>query len=84
MREVCQIGAEAEVDGGEDGENGDNEFRGQHALPGAHALLAKGGVGRAVLGPVRLGIGIVAGLGAGSTATAGRHGRLVLVVVGFG
>jgi len=46
---VCQVGTKAEIEGGEDREDGDNQFWRQHTLPGAHALLTKGRVGRAVL-----------------------------------
>lgn len=52
--EICQVSAKAEIDGGEDGENGDDKFRCEHTLPGAHSLLAESSVGRTVLGSICL------------------------------
>jgi len=74
MGKIGQPSTKAKVDSGEDGEDGDNQLRCQHALPGAHALLAEGCVGRAVLGSIRVRTAIVAAILAGTTTTAGRHG----------
>jgi len=80
--DVGQVGAEAEVDGGEDGEDGDNQFRRQHALPGLHALLAESRVGGLVLGGIRLGLLRFLFGGIGAATTSGCHGGRDWVVVG--
>jgi len=71
--DVGEVGAEPEIYGGEDGEDGDNQLGRQHALPGLHALLAKGRVGGLVLGRIRLGLGFFFS-GIGAAATSGCHG----------
>lgn len=79
--DVGQVGAKAEIDGGEDGEDGDNQLWRQHALPGLHALLAESRVRGLVLGGVRLGLRFLFG-GIGAATTTGCHGGRCWVVVG--